>query len=92
MVRKVSFVILFLVCLLPFIDAPIALVLGVIFALCFGNPFSSLSQKASKLLLKLSIIGLGFGMNLFSCRIWERWFFIHHGINSGDHGFRLAFG
>lgn len=53
-------------CLTPYIDAPIALVLGVILALFIGNPFPKQSSKTAKLLLKVSIVGLGFGMNFYN--------------------------
>lgn len=51
-------------CLLPWVSAPIALLAGIIFA----NIFKSTSAKSKsflvKRLLQISIIGLGFGMNI----------------------------
>ena len=64
--KKVLFVILLLFCLTPYVDAPIALVMGILLALVVGNPFQSVSQKISKWLLKGAIIGLGFGMNIYA--------------------------
>src|SRR5438874_6580687 len=46
------------------ISAPVALLLGMIFGLSFKHPFEATSRKAAKYLLQLSVIGLGFGMNL----------------------------
>jgi len=43
---------------------PIALALGLALALALGNPFPQFTQRWSKILLQLSVVGLGFGMNL----------------------------
>lgn len=43
---------------------PVALLLGMIFGLTFVHPFQKTSRNAAKYLLQLSVIGLGFGMNL----------------------------
>lgn len=55
---------LFFATALPFINSAIALVMGFTFAVTLGNPLTEWSQKTSKLLLKLSVIGLGFGVNI----------------------------
>lgn len=60
----IVYVILSLFCLTPFITAPIALFLGLTFALTLGSPFPQFNKKASKYLLQISVVGLGFGMNL----------------------------
>lgn len=62
--RKVLFIIIALLCLTSLLSAPIALLSGFIFTLLFGNPFPTESGKIVKWLLKLSVIGLGFGMFL----------------------------
>lgn len=54
----------FLFCLLPFVSATIALLLGCSIALLFGNPISHLSKKITPHLLSAAIVGLGFGTNL----------------------------
>lgn len=46
------------------ITAPIALFIGLIFALIFGIPYPTFNKKLSKYLLQVSVVGLGFGMNL----------------------------
>ncbi len=46
------------------ISAPIALFIGLIFALIFGIPYPKFNKKLSKYLLQASVVGLGFGMNL----------------------------
>lgn len=58
--------ILFLVlaCLSIFTSPAISLLMGLIFALTFKNPFPIVSKKISKKMLQYSVICLGFGMNL----------------------------
>ncbi|MGZ8830923.1 MAG: YeiH family protein [Thermoanaerobaculia bacterium] len=58
------FVALALACLTPWITPPIALALGVAFALTIRPPFPRQASRASKILLQTSVVGLGFGMNL----------------------------
>lgn len=63
---KVFFIVLSLVSLSGFISAPIALGIGLLYAILFKNPFVDVTQKLSKELLKWSVVGLGFGMNIFA--------------------------
>ena len=60
---KAAFVGLFLLMGLPLISSPVALVAGFSFSFFLGNPLSDLTSRASRALLKLSVIGLGFGIN-----------------------------
>lgn len=60
--RKAAFAALLLFCLTPWCSPPIALALGLAFALTAGSPFKT--SKATKILLQASVVGLGFGMNL----------------------------
>jgi uncharacterized integral membrane protein (TIGR00698 family) len=53
-------------CLTPWISPPVALLLGLIIAQFVGHPFLHLNQKATHLLLQVSVVGLGFGMNVNS--------------------------
>lgn len=64
-VSKVIFILCIIACAVLPVDPPIALVLGIAAALVFGNPFISINQKATHLLLQVSVVGLGFGVNLF---------------------------
>jgi len=64
--QKSVFIILIFTCLTPWVSPPIALVLGLIAALTFGNPFPEQTKKATKILLQTSVVLLGFGMNLTS--------------------------
>ena len=47
-----------------FITPPVALFLGLAFALLCGKAFPAFNKKMSKKLLQYSVVGLGFGMNL----------------------------
>lgn len=64
--HKVVFIIIAASCLTPLVSPPLALLLGLIVANTIGNPFPKQSSKTSKLLLKASVVGLGFGMTLQS--------------------------
>ncbi len=62
--RKILFVVIFLCCLLPFVNSPVALVAGFFTTLLIGNPFQKYTDKSTGLALKTAIVGLGFSMNL----------------------------
>lgn len=64
--QKVVFIIAAVLCLTPLVSAPIALLAGMIFANTIGHPFAKLNSKATKILLQVSVVGLGFGMNVHS--------------------------
>lgn len=51
-------------CFLPIITAPIALVGGFLFTHFIGHPFQHLNKKTVSWLLKIAVVGLGFGMNI----------------------------
>ena len=63
MAIKVLFVAL--LCASAFVSPAIALLMGIILALICGNPFPKFSKKGSKIALQVSVVGLGFGMNLY---------------------------
>jgi len=46
------------------ISPPIALALGIAYGFTFDHAFHSHARRGSRLLLQLSVVGLGFGMNL----------------------------
>jgi uncharacterized integral membrane protein (TIGR00698 family) len=64
--RKAIFIIAAAICLLPAVTPPLALLLGLILAQLIEHPFAQLNHKATNLLLKISVVGLGFGMNFYS--------------------------
>jgi len=59
------FLVLAILCLAPFITPAIALFMGLGYALTCCHPYSKESSKVSKYLLQFSVVGLGFGMNLY---------------------------
>lgn len=64
--RELIFIIAVVACLTPFISPPVALFMGLVIAQCIGHPFLHINSKATHVLLQLSVIGLGFGMNVQS--------------------------
>lgn len=63
---KIIFIGLAILSLFPFISSATALVLGIIYAQVFENPYAKQTKKATGLLLKVAVVGLGFGMNVYS--------------------------
>ena len=61
---KVLFFTALVLCLLHFVNSPVALVGGFLFAMFFGHPYLKYNGKAVNWLLKIAVVGLGFGMNL----------------------------
>jgi uncharacterized integral membrane protein (TIGR00698 family) len=58
------FAALFVFALTPWASPPVALVLGVAFALLSPSPAPAKARGLTKILLQASVVGLGFGMNL----------------------------
>jgi len=79
LVKKIIFIVAIICCFTPFVDPPLALLIGFIIAQTIGHPFIQFNQKATSWLLKISVIGLGFGMN------------IHHAIEAGKSGLLFTF-
>ena len=79
-IQQAIFVLLLLLCLFPIISPPIALLLGLIVANLFGHPFLHLNHKAINILLQVSVVGLGFGMN------------VHSAVAAGKEGFFFTVG
>lgn len=46
------------------VSAPIALLMGLVFALSLSNPYPKFNKKTSKYLLQVAVVCLGFNMNL----------------------------
>jgi len=64
--REVIFLLAVVFCLTPLITPPIALVMGLVVAQFIGHPYLHLNNKATHILLQVSVVGLGFGMNVTS--------------------------
>jgi len=63
LLSKVVFIVSAALCLTPLLSPPIALLLGLILAQTTGHPFRQYNHKATQILLQVSVVGLGFGMN-----------------------------
>lgn len=61
--NKIIFVSTFLLCFTPFVQPPVALLMGLIIAIIIGNPFIEKNKTVTNYLLKISVVGLGFGIN-----------------------------
>lgn len=75
---KVLFIIAMVLCVSGYVSSPVALVGGFLFSYFLGHPFLSLNSKAVNWLLKIAVVGLGFGMNLVET------------VNAGKDGFILT--
>ncbi len=62
--RRAGYLFAAAACLWPAVDAPLALAVGVAFALALGNPFAAMTSRWSGTLLKVAVVGLGFGVPL----------------------------
>lgn len=62
---KLIFIAAALLCVFPFIQPPVALLGGFILSITIGHPFPNFNRKAIKYLLQASVVGLGFGMNIY---------------------------
>ncbi|WP_315817170.1 YeiH family protein [Paraflavitalea speifideaquila] len=60
--RELIFIAAIVLCLSPLISPPIALLMGFVIAQFIGHPWLHLNHKATHLLLQISVVGLGFGM------------------------------
>jgi uncharacterized integral membrane protein (TIGR00698 family) len=72
--RELIFLLAFVFCLSPLITPPIALLMGLIIAQFIGHPYLHLNHKATHILLQISVVGLGFGMN------------VNHAMKAGKEG------
>jgi len=73
--REVIFILAVIACLSPVITPPVALLMGIVIAQVIGHPYLHLNHKATRILLQISVVGLGFGMN------------VNHAMQAGKEGF-----
>ncbi|MFI3305337.1 MAG: putative sulfate exporter family transporter [Rikenellaceae bacterium] len=62
--RTIAFVAIAAICATGYISAPVALVAGFLFTLLVGHPMPQLASRTTSWLLKASVVGIGFGMNV----------------------------
>ncbi len=60
---QIVFITAVAMCLTPWLTPPLALLIGLIIAQTTGHPFRQYNSKATQILLQVSVVGLGFGMN-----------------------------
>lgn len=48
----------------PFLEPAFALLLGLLISLTIGHPFLNINSRITHILLQISVVGLGFGMNV----------------------------
>ena len=64
LLQKILFFVLLIFCVIPFVEPPLALILGFVVSFFIGHPYIKHNSFAAKYLLQFSVVGLGFGMNL----------------------------
>ncbi|ASU36385.1 YeiH family protein [Mucilaginibacter xinganensis] len=64
--KKIIFIACTAFCFTPFASPAIALIMGLAIAQLIGHPYLHLNHRATHLLLQVSVVGLGFGMNMHS--------------------------
>jgi uncharacterized integral membrane protein (TIGR00698 family) len=74
-VRQLLFILLILLCSSTYISPPFALFLGILTARTIGHPYLQFNHKITHYLLQISVVGLGFGMN------------VHTALQAGKSGF-----
>src|SRR6267143_300579 len=61
---KILFLLALGLSLIGIISPPVALLSGIVLGLLFTNPYAQPSRTAARVLLQVSVVALGFGMNL----------------------------
>jgi uncharacterized integral membrane protein (TIGR00698 family) len=61
---KIIFFLILVLSLAGILSPPVALLVGILFGLSFQHPFAAASRTAARVLLQVSVVALGFGMNL----------------------------
>jgi uncharacterized integral membrane protein (TIGR00698 family) len=62
--RKLFFVACLSICVFPEVGTATALIMGILFSLLLGNPWPGNSARFSRIILQISVVGLGFGLSL----------------------------
>src|ERR1044072_9832062 len=62
--RELIFLLALVFCISPVISAPLALLLGLLIAQFVGHPYLHLNHKVSHILLQISVVFMGFRVNI----------------------------
>ncbi len=61
---RIAFPLAAIAVMFPFVSPGLALLIGIVLAIAVGNPYVATTRRFVSILLQLSVIGLGAGMNL----------------------------
>ena len=61
---KILFLLALILSFTGILSPPVALLAGILFGLGFAHPYATASRTAARVLLQVSVVALGFGMNL----------------------------
>jgi len=61
---KIIFLVALVLSFTGLLSPPVALTLGILFGLCFAHPYAGAVRISARILLQVSVVALGFGMNL----------------------------
>lgn len=64
LLSKIIFLVALALSFTGILSPPVALLAGILFGLSFTHPYPSASRTAARVLLQVSVVALGFGMNL----------------------------
>lgn len=64
LITRILFWLALAACLTPWVSPPIALAMGLLLGLTLTHPYAKHNKKATKILLQVSVVGLGFGIDL----------------------------
>jgi uncharacterized integral membrane protein (TIGR00698 family) len=64
LLAKILFFLALVLSFTGLLSPPIALSLGILFGLCFTHPYPGATRTCARILLQVSVVALGFGMNL----------------------------
>jgi uncharacterized membrane protein YadS len=65
LLAKILFLLALVLSLTGLLSPPVALTMGILFGLCFTHPFAAAARTSARILLQVSVVALGFGMNLY---------------------------
>jgi uncharacterized integral membrane protein (TIGR00698 family) len=63
-IRKILFFACIAICAYPKVGTAAGLIMGILFSLLLRNPWPHNSAKLSKIILQISVVGLGFGLSI----------------------------
>jgi uncharacterized integral membrane protein (TIGR00698 family) len=69
LLAQILFVAAFVLCFSGWVSPPLALTAGIVFGLSFRHPYPEMSRESARSLLQISVIALGFGINLH--QVWK---------------------